>query len=185
MMITIIDGRTGKRILGWVVGRYRYLYGLKEWYDKNDIPVGAYITLERTDDPLAIVVDYLPRRRKKREWVRVASAAEDKLLFTMQMRAIGCEYDELMIVGEENPTEIDFLWMRSEEKGKSVSEVMRQVFPELAKLNPQGTVHAKTLYSAINVEKRCPPGPILAELARLDSFLAVGDGYWIYDREAR
>jgi hypothetical protein len=183
MMITLIDGRTGKRMLGWVVRRHRYVYGLKEWYIKNDIPVGAYITLEGTDDPMAIVVDYLPRRRKKREWVRVATVMEGQLTFAMQMRAIGCEYDELMIVGEDNPAQIDALWMRSEENGKSVSEVMRQVFPELAKLNPQGTVHAKTLYSAVNVEKRCPPGPILAELANTPYFLAVGDGYWVYDQE--
>jgi len=183
MMITLIDGRTGKRMLGWVVRQHKYVYGLKEWYDKNDIPVGAYIKLERTDDPLAIVVDYLPRR-KKREWIRVATVAGGQLTFAMQMRAIGCEYDELMIVGEDNAAEIDSLWMRSEENGKSISEVMREIFPELAKLNPQGTVHAKTLYSAINVEKRCPPGPILAELANTDCFLAVGDGYWVYDREA-
>jgi len=184
VMITLIDGRTRKRMLGWVVREHKYVYGLKEWYDKNDIPVGAYITLKRTDDPLAIVVDYLPRLRKKREWIRVATVAGGKLSFAMQMQAIGCEYDELMIVGEDNQGEIDSLWMRSEENGKSLSEVIRQVFPELAKLNPQGTVHAKTLYSAVNVEKRCPPGPILAELVSIDSFLAVGDGYWIYDREA-
>ncbi len=184
MMITLVDGRTGKQMLGWVVRQHKYVYGLKEWYDKNDLPVGVYITLKRTDDPLAIVVDYLPRRGKKREWIRVATVAGERLSFAMQMRAIGCEYDEQMIVGEDNPSEIDFLWMRNEENDKSLSEVVRQVFPELAKLNPQGTVHVKTLYSAINVEKRCPPGPILAELAQMDSFLAVGDGYWIYDREA-
>ncbi|MCK4450038.1 MAG: hypothetical protein KAX26_05560, partial [Anaerolineae bacterium] len=183
MMVTLVDGRTGKQMLGWVVRQHKYVYGLKEWYDKNDIPTGAYIKLERTDDPLAIVVDY-PRRRKKREWIRVATVAGGKLTFAMQMRAIGCEYDELMVLGEDDPAEIDSLWMRSEESGKSVSEVMRQVFPELAKLNPQGTVHVKTLYSAINVEKRCPPGPILAELANTACFLAVGDGYWVYDREA-
>jgi len=185
MMITLIDGRTGEKMLGWVVRQHQYVYGLKEWYDKNDMPVGVYITLKRTDDPLAIVVDYLPRRRKKREWIRIAMVAGGRLSFAMQMRAIGCEYDELMVVGEDNLAAIDSLWMRSEENGKSLSEVMRQIFPELAKLNPQGTVHVKTLYSAINVEKRCPPGPILAELARMDTFLAVGDGYWIYDREAR
>jgi hypothetical protein len=182
MMIILVDGRTGKRMLGWVVRQHKYVYGLKEWYDRNDIPVGAYIELERTDDPLSIVVDYLPRR-KKREWIRVAKVEGGKLSFIMQMRAIGCEYDELMVLGEDDPAKIQALWMRSEENGKSVSEMIRQVFPELAKLNPQGTVHAKTLYSAINVEKRCPPGPILAELARVDNFLAVGDGYWIYDRE--
>ena len=183
MMVTLVDGRTGKQMLGWVIRQHKYVYGLKEWYDKNDIPVGAYIKLERTDDPLTVVVDYLPQR-KKREWIRVATVKGGRLSFAMQMRAIGCKYDELMVLDEDDPAEIDFLWMRSEQNGKSVSEVMRQVFPELAKLNPQGTVHAKTLYSAINVEKRCPPGPILAELALMDSFLAVGDGYWIYDREA-
>lgn len=183
MMVTLVDGRTGKQMLGWVIRQHKYVYGLKEWYDKNDIPVGAYIKLERTDDPLTVVVDYLPQH-KKREWIRVATVEGGRLSFAMQMRAIGCEYDELMVLDEDDPAEIDFLWMRSEQNDKSVSEVMRQVFPELAKLNPQGTVHAKTLYSAINVEKRCPPGPILAELALMDSFLAVGDGYWIYDLEA-
>jgi hypothetical protein len=183
MMITLIDGRTGKQMLGWVVRQHKYVYGLKEWYEKNELPVGAYIKLERTDDPLAVVVDYL-RQRKKREWIRVATVAGEKLTFTMQMRSIGCEYDELMILGENNPAEIDSLWMRAERDGKPISELMREIFPELAKLNPQGTVHAKTLYSAINMEKRCPPGPILAGLADTPIFMAVGDGYWIYDREA-
>lgn len=183
MMIALVDGRTGKQMLGWVVHQHKYVYGLKEWYERNDIPVGAYIKLERTDDPLAIVVDYLPQR-KKREWIRVAAVEKGRLTFAMQMRSIGCEYDDLMIVGEGNQAEIDSLWMQSEEKGKSLSELVNQVFPELAKLNPQGTVHVKTLYSAVNLEKRCPPGPILAELANTPRFLAVGDGYWIYDQEA-
>jgi hypothetical protein len=183
MMITLIDGRTGKQMLGWVVRQHKYVYGLKEWYEKNELPVGAYINLERTDDPLAIVVDYL-RQPKKREWVRVATVVGEKLTFTMQMRSIGCKYDELMILGEDNPAEIDSLWMQAEGDGKPLSELMREIFPELAKLNPQGTVHAKTLYSAINMEKRCPPGPILAGLANTPIFMAVGDGYWVYDREA-
>jgi len=183
MMITLIDGRTGKRMLGWVVHQHKYVYGLKGWYEKYDIPVGAYINLEGTDDPLAVVVDYLPRR-KKREWIRVATVVEGQVAFVMRMRAIGCEYDELMILGEDDPAEMDVLWMRAEGDAKPISELMRQVFPELAKLNPQGTVHAKTLYSAINVERRCPPGPILAGLANMACFLAVGDGYWIYDEEA-
>ena len=183
MMITLIDGRTGKQMLGWVVRQHKYVYGLKGWYDKNDIPVGAHIKLERTDDPLAIVVDYLPQR-KKREWIRVVTVVGGRLTFAMQVRSIGCEYDELMVLGENDPAGMDSLWMRAEEAGKSISELMREIFPELAKLNPQGAVHAKTLYSAINMEKRCPPGPILAGLANMACFLAVGDGYWIYDQEA-
>jgi hypothetical protein len=183
MMITLIDGRTGKRMLGWVVRQHKVVYGLKEWYEKNELPVGAYIKAERTDDPLAVVVDYR-HRPKKREWIRVATVERGQLGFTMQMRSIGCDYDDLMIVGEDNPAGIDSLWRRTEENGTPLSDLMRQVFPELAKLNPQGTVHVKTLYSAINVQKRCPPGPILAELANMPCFMAVGDGYWIYEPEA-
>ena len=183
MVMTFVDGRTGTKMLGWVVRRHKYVYGLKEWYEKNDIPAGAYIQLERTDDPLTLVVDYR-RRRKKREWVRVAGVERGRLTFNMQMRSIGCDYDDLMIVGEDERREIDSLWKRTEEEGVSLSDLIRQIFPELAKLNPQGTVHVKTLYSAINVQKRCPPGPILAELAHTPSFLAVGDGYWVYDRDA-
>lgn len=182
MMITLIDGRTGKQMMGWVVRQHKYVYGLKDWYEKNELPVGAYIQLERTAHPLTVVVDYL-RRPKKREWIRVATVERGQLAFTMQMRSIGCDYDDLMIVGEDYPAEIDSLWVRTEEDGMSLSDLMRQVFPELAKLNPQGTVHVKTLYSAINVQKRCPPGPILAGLASSSCFLAVGDGYWIYERE--
>jgi hypothetical protein len=183
MMITLVDGRTGNQMLGWVVHQHKYVYGLKGWYDKNDIPTGAYIKLESTDDPLTVVVDYLSRGGK-REWIRVATVEGGRLTFTMQMRTIGCEYDELMVLGEGDPAKIDSLWMQSEKNGKSISELMRQIFPELAKLNPQGTVHAKTLYSVINMEKRCPPGPILAGLATTPCFLAVGDGYWVYDPEA-
>ncbi len=183
MMVTFIDGRTGKKMLGWVVRKHKFVYGLKEWYEKNQLPVGVYIKLERTDDPLTVVVDYFPRR-KKREWIRVARVEGDHLVFTMQMRAIGCDYDELMIVDEEDPAEIDSLWMRTEEESIPLSNLVRRIFPELAKLSPQGTVHIKTLYSAVNMQRRCPPGPILAELAKEDCFLAVGDGYWVYDREA-
>ena len=183
MVITFVDGRTGTKMLGWVVRRHKYVCGLKEWYEKNEIPAGAYIELERTDDPLVVMVDYR-RRRKKREWVRVAGVERGQLTFNMQMRSIGCDYDDLMSVGEDNREELDSLWKRTEEEGMSLSALIRQIFPELAKLNPQGTVHVKTLYSAVNVQKRCPPGPILAELANTPSFLAVGDGYWVYDRDA-
>jgi len=58
---------------------------------------------------------------------------------------------------------------------------LRFIFPELAKLNPQGTVHAKTLYSAVNVVRRCPPGPIFNELSTHACFIPMGHGYWTYD----
>jgi len=175
--ITVIDGRSGQKMTGWVVHRHKYVYGLDQWYEEHSIPVGTYIKVEKTKAPLTFIVDYEPRRMK-REWTRVAKVVEGKLTFEMQKRPIGCEYDELMILGEDRPVEVDSLWVAAEETEKPISELIREVFPELAKLSPQGTVHAKTLYSAINVVRRCPPGPIFAELCTQDYFNSVGSGYW-------
>jgi hypothetical protein len=176
--ITIIDGRSGQKMIGWVVHQHKYAYGLDKWYEEHSIPAGAYIKIEQTKDPLTFIVDYEPRRIK-REWTRVAKVTEGKLTFEMQKQPIGCQYDELMIVGEDKPVEIDSLWVAAEETEKPISELIREVFPELAKLSPQGTVHAKTLYNAINIVRRCPPGPIFVELCTQECFNSVGNGYWM------
>jgi hypothetical protein len=46
-------------------------------------------------------------------------------------------------------------------------------------LSPQGTVHALTLYSAVNVAMRVPPGPILTTLVTDERYDMVGDNYWV------
>jgi len=51
----------------------------------------------------------------------------------------------------------------------------------LASLNPQETVHTKTLYSAINMIRRVPPGPLFTELIKHPDFQPVGDHYWQYE----
>jgi hypothetical protein len=54
-------------------------------------------------------------------------------------------------------------------------KVVVNMVRELAKLNPQGHVHASELYAALNVVRRCPPGPMLALLASRSWFIHVGD----------
>jgi hypothetical protein len=49
----------------------------------------------------------------------------------------------------------------------------------LAKLSGAGHVHAKTLYSAVNILRRIPPGPVFAEVVTHPAFKAVGNGYWV------
>ena len=48
--------------------------------------------------------------------------------------------------------------------------------------NVQSAVHAKTLYAAVNVARRSPPGPIFAELVSHPYYLLVGDAYWRFDQ---
>jgi hypothetical protein len=55
--ITIIDRKSGQEMPGWVVSENRYVAGLSEWYNRNQLPVGAYISLYGTDDPLRVEID--------------------------------------------------------------------------------------------------------------------------------
>ncbi|MFN2269379.1 MAG: hypothetical protein ACK2US_00995 [Anaerolineae bacterium] len=171
------DGKTGEEMPGWVVREGHYIYGLEEWYQKQNIPVGAYLELKRGKEPGKIIVR--PRGRSRREWVRVALPTEKRLAFEMRKELIACDYDELMIVTEEDPEALTNLRARVQEQKLSLAQLTSEIFPELAKLSPQGTVHAATLYSAVNVAIRMPPGPLLAELASSDTYVPVGDNYWV------
>jgi DNA-binding phage protein len=178
--ITFIDKRSGKQFPGWVVSKSQYVFGLDQWYTQNQLPVGAYITLISAGDPLTVVVDYQPVRLR-REWVRVAVVQDGRLSFQLLKQPITCEYDDLMVVGINDWATIDALWNNVGGSQKPLFTLLRQIFPELAKLNPQGAVHAKTLYSSVNVVRRCPPGPIFYELSTRACFVPMGHGYWTYD----
>nr|HID14889.1 hypothetical protein [Anaerolineae bacterium] len=175
---TFVDGETGAEMPGWVVREGRYVYGLEEWYRTYDIPVGAYLELARGGESGTVIIRRRSRR-PRREWVRVALPVEGRLTFEVRKKLIACEYDELMIVAEEDPEAMDMVWTRTHEQRLSLSRLIAEIFPELAKLSPQGTVHAATLYTAVNIATRTPPGPLLAELVASSVYVPVGDNYWV------
>jgi len=177
------DPQSRKQWPGWVVASEGYVWGLGQWYEEVPIPAGGYITLRRGDSPSEVLVEC--QRQRRREWVRVARAQDGRLTFEMQTRLMSCRYDELMLIVEDDPAELDRVWQQARRERRSVFDILCEVFPELSKLNPQGTVHVKTLYAAVNVVRRCPPGPILAELSMRACFIPVGDGYWSYDERRR
>jgi hypothetical protein len=178
--IVFIDEQTQEEIVGWVVKEHRYVYGLDEWYRENEIPVGGFISLRPGPEPGVILLDF-DRRRGQREWVRLASVDENRIRFALDRRTIACGYDDLMIVGTDFVAAVDALWRRAETNDRPIDSLLRELFPELAELNPQQTVHAKTLYSAINMLRRVPPGPLFAELVSNPAFVSVGDHYWQYE----
>ena len=177
------DPQSGTQWPGWVVAQEGYVCGLGEWYEAVSTPAGAFITLGRGDNPLEVLVEC--QKRQRREWVRVARARDGRLTFATLPRSLSCEYDELMLITEDDPAELDRVWREAERERKSVFIILCEIFPELSKLNTQATVHVKTLYAAVNVARRCSPGPILAELSTRACFIPVGDGYWSYDERRR
>jgi hypothetical protein len=175
---TFVDGDTGEEMPGWVVQEGRYVYGLEAWYRKNSVPVGAYLEVSQGEVPERIIVR--PRnRRSRREWVRVASSRQRELVFEMHKEEIACDYDELMIIATGDLGGLERLWKRTQDRNLPLAQTVERVFPELVKLSPQGNVHAATLYSAVNVVTRTPPGPLLEVLVTSDKYAPVGDNYWV------
>ena len=174
-MVNLVDGRWGTRFTGWVSHEGRFVTGLAKWMEDHQLPVGAFITLERTPTANEVIVDFRTRR-PKREWARIAQAdlVGDRLLFEMNKINVACEYDEQMIVAEQNNAELDELRTRLQQA--PIADLVSQITPELLKLNPQGTVHAKSIYSAVNVVRRSPPGPIFYALLTNRRFRDLGTG---------
>jgi hypothetical protein len=178
ILTTLIDGQTGEEMTGWVVREHQYVYGLADFYRRHKLPVGAYITVRATDDPSRVIIDFMAYRPRT-EWIRLAvPGGNNRLQFENHKRSIGAEYDELMILGADDLKAVDSLWIPAHNPTRALNEIMRDLISELARLTPQQTVHAKTLYSAVNVIKRCPPGPIFAALVASPEFEHVGGPYW-------
>lgn len=178
--IAFVDRASRSEFPGWVVHAHQFVHGLQEWYKASGIPVGAYVRLERTEDPYRVMIDVIPRRMQ-REWFRMAFRNENgELGFQMQKRPVSCEYDPLCVMDEADRSALDELWAQEEQRQRSLEEVVSSVFLELARTSPNGLVHSKTVYTAANVLKRCPPGPVFTTLLRLPQFATTSDGYWVF-----
>jgi hypothetical protein len=176
-----VDLESGERFPGWVVSPFRYAFGLAEWYPKKGLLPGGILRVRRGEQPGEILLD-AATRRPAREWLRTATASSNnRLAFTMQKQSVAVEYDELSVIAVDDPRAVDDLWLRMKEQKIPLETLIADVFRELAKLNPQSTVHARTLYCAVNVVRRLPPAPVFAELMKRPYFSHVGDLYYRFD----
>lgn len=175
--VTFVDGRWGKRFDAWVVHEGGYVAGLGEWYKDHKLPVGARINLERSQTDGEIVIDYRPVRAR-RDWIRMVRVESHRLVFQMTRQQMICEYDDHLAIGFTDLDSILALGEQVRSEGVTVKALVEQIMPELVKLSPQGTVHVKTLYSAVNLLRRTVPAPIFAALTQLPTATDTGSGYW-------
>lgn len=173
--VELIDGHDGSSYNGWIVHEHRYVYGLLEYYTKHALPIGAIITIERGEEAGQFIIShnaYKPRT----EYIRLFTPSSTQIAFESKKRAIGAEYDDLLIIGVDDLSALDKLV--DNQKDKTIAAILRNLIAELGRLSPQQTVHAVTLYSAINVIRRCPPGAVFALLQANPDFEYVGNHYW-------
>lgn len=173
---TFIDSESGERFAGWVIREKRYVYGLQEWYRKNEVLPGSLIHVKQGKNPGEVYLS-IGKKRPTREWVRTGSIdAEGKITFKMLKQLIGTEFDDRMIIAIPEPEEFDHLWEKYE--NYPILKLVPILFRELAKLNPQGRVHAQELYSAINCIRRLSPSYTLYLLETIEEIEHLGDMYF-------
>jgi hypothetical protein len=177
ILITFVDEGTGDEYTGWVVRQGRYVCGLDRYYRKHRLPIGVFVRVKRTADPARFIIGF-DGYRPRTEWVTLLEPQAGKVGFESEQRAIGAVYDELMVLGVDDLEALDTLRSEVKRQKRGLVDTVRDILPELARLNPQGAVHFKTLYSAVNMVRRCPPGPIFAALESQLTFEPVGGHYW-------
>jgi hypothetical protein len=169
---TLVDGRTKKRMPGWVVREHGYVYGLREWYKANELMPGSLVRIQRGDQPGEVIIEAKTYRATK-DWVRtVIVGADGGIVFAMLKQPISAEFNDRMAFAIPSVEAVDQLWLQNK---RPFEKLVGDMIREMSKLTPQGHVHAQELYSAVNIVRRMPPGPLLALLASKPEFVHVGD----------
>ena len=177
-----IDAKN-QEISAWVVRPFSYIYGLKEWYDDLELMPGSLIKIKRSNKPGQVLIE-AQKKRSNREWIRtLLIGADGGVVFAMLKQTITADYNERMAIAVPATDVLDELWQKRLHNPRPLKDEIIATMRELAKLNPQGHVHAVELYAALNCIRRCPPGLIFSLLNSDPGFLAVGDLYFRLSEE--
>jgi hypothetical protein len=172
---TLVDEKTNEEIPAWVVRKSRYVYGLKEFYNRCGLIPGSLISLRKSNKPGNVLIDAKTRRPKK-EWVRTVLVGRDGgIVFAMLKQNISADYNERMVAAVPDMDGLDVARDQFAKSKKSFEEGITSIMRDLTKLNLQGHIHAQELYSAVNIVMRCPPAPLFSILSTRDIFNHVGD----------
>ncbi|MCZ7552932.1 MAG: hypothetical protein B6D39_05965 [Anaerolineae bacterium UTCFX2] len=171
----LVDGESQEKFPGWVVREKSYVYGLEEWYDSRGVIPGSIIHVRRGSSPGEVIV-HTGNHRPSREWIRTLLVGSDGgIVFAMLKQTVATPVDDRMAIAIPEKTALDQNWLSPLKDQPPFEKLVVNTVRDLARLNPQSHVHFTELYSAINVIRRCPPGPIMALLNSRPWFIHVGD----------
>lgn len=170
---TLVDGKTKKKMPGWVVREHGYVYGLRDWYIENELMPGSLVRIRRSEHPGEVIIEARTYRSTK-DWVRtVIVGADGGVVFALLKQSVSAEFNDRMAFAISSFEAVDQLWGR--ESKQSFEQLVVSLIREMSKLTPQGHVHAQELYSAVNIIRRVPPAPLFALLATKPEIKHVGD----------
>ncbi len=168
----------GEEISAWVVRPYHFIFGLRDWYEEQELIPGNLIRIKHGKNPGEVLIQP-EKKRSNREWIKtLLIGADGGIVFAMLKQMITADFNERMTIAVPSMDVLDELWERHHQNLRPLKQFMISIMGELAKLNPQGHVHAIELYAAVNCLRRCPPGLIFGTLASNPEFISVGDLYF-------
>ena len=170
---TLVDGNSDKRFPGWVVRDHKYVYGLNDWYKERELIPGSLVSIRKGDNPGEVIIEAKTQRSTK-DWLRTAIIGTDGgVVFAMLKQSVSAEFNERMAIATPAFETVDQVWLKSSKR--SFEQLVVDMIREMSKLTPQGHVHAQELYSAVNLVRRMPPGPLFAVLQTKPEISHVGD----------
>lgn len=173
-----VDKSTQEQFSGWVVRPNKYIYGLKDWYENNELIPGSLVNVEKGKKPGEILINY-EKSRQNKEWLRTVLIGSDQgIVFAMLKHTINANFNERMAIAVPDVAAVDEIWDKKVYMKESFEKTLLRVMRELSKLNPQGQVHVQELYAAVNVVRRCPPSQIVFHLLKNNEITHLGDLYF-------
>lgn len=161
IQFTFVDGNTGDKFAGWVVRPGHYIFGLRDWYLSQGLIPGSLVYVDRSKNPDEVIVR-ADKKHATREWIRTAIIGSDGgVVFSMLKHNIAAAIDERMAIAISDVDMLDQIWERNNKQRTPLSQTIKLVMTELAKLSTQSHVHTAELYAGVNILRRCPPSPIL------------------------
>lgn len=184
VQFTFDNANSHDKFTGWVVRPGKYVYGLKAFYTAEGLMPGSLIHIKRSATPGEVIL-FTEKSRSNREWIRTALiGADGGIVFALLKQPVSATYDERMSILIPDIDALDGLWSAPTKHKSDLDHLVLNTLRDLAKLNPQGHVHAQELYSATNIIKRMPAIPILSTLTHHPQIKYVGDFYFrIADNE--
>ena len=172
---TLVDGLSHEELPAWVVRKHGYVVGLGKLYQKYGLMPGSLISVAKGKKPGQVVVT-AKTRRPMRDWVRTVLVGSDGgIVFAMLKQNITADFNERMVIAVPDAAGVDEASSQIAKQHLPFESLVANMMSELVKMNVQGHVHAQELYSALNIIRRCPPGPLLTYLMGDSKFKHIGD----------
>jgi hypothetical protein len=171
----VVDGQSKEEIPAWVVRQRGYVAGLSALYKKYGLMPGSLISVAKGKKPGQVIIT-AKSHRPTRDWVRTVLVGSDGgIVFAMLKQNLSSEFNERMAIAVPDPAGVDEACEQIARQHLPFEKVVADMMHELVKMNVQGHVHAQELYSALNIVRRCPPGPLMAFLINSPEYKHVGD----------